>query len=146
MTHLYLSNTACKNQFPNNKSGEFTNYLNQPLPNDCSIALNEIAYSPETWYNVRNTNNVIKMTYSQTGDYWNPHVVSKPGPYERECRIPVGFYSNVFDLLKAIIAEMNGEMNAYLEWHHGQRYGPKKETIWDKCDYVQKDPAEKTKV
>ena len=61
MKNIYLSNTLCKDTYPGNKGGEFSNYLNQTLKlnGSWSVALNELYYIPNTWHNIRKNGNKI---------------------------------------------------------------------------------------
>src|SRR3977135_3247185 len=64
MKNLYLSNLMCGDVYPDNRPGEFTNYLNQPLKGSWSVALNEMYYVPDTWHNIRYPGNVIQLKIS----------------------------------------------------------------------------------
>ena len=58
---LYLSNELCHDVYPQNTSGEFTNYLHTPLQLNGSVALKELYYQPNSWYLFRSTNNKFEI-------------------------------------------------------------------------------------
>ena len=64
---IIISSSFCKDAFPENHGGEFTNYLNRSLEFDdlneqWSVALSEIVYTPDSWMNVRDRFNEIKLS------------------------------------------------------------------------------------
>src|SRR3981189_2666908 len=64
---IIISSSLCKDTFPENHGGEFSNYLNRSLefddPNEqWSVALSEIVYTPDSWMNVRDGFNEIKVS------------------------------------------------------------------------------------
>src|SRR3981189_2356302 len=64
---IIISSSLCKDALPENHGGEFTNYLNRSLefdePNEqWSVALSEIVYTPDSWMNVRDGFNEIKVS------------------------------------------------------------------------------------
>src|SRR5277367_3235839 len=63
---VYLSNSFCKKDFPNNQAGSFQNKLNKSLAfkTKVKVALSEILYTPGTWDNVRQGNNAIGIEIS----------------------------------------------------------------------------------
>ena len=67
-THsIFLCSSLCKDTYPENHGGEFSNVLNQSLefddPNDAwTVALGEIFYLPDSWYNIRDGYNKIKVS------------------------------------------------------------------------------------
>jgi hypothetical protein len=105
-----LSNTFCNDVFPNNTSGEFTNLLNEPIASGTAISLSEVYYAPKAWHNVRDSNNDIIMKFSQIGNHYTTHAVT--------CRIPTGLYTDVFDLMRAIVSTMNrAAFNFFKGWY-----------------------------
>jgi hypothetical protein len=100
MTSIVLSSSLSKDAYDNH-GGDFTNVLNQVLnftsPNEqCSVALAEVVYVPDTWPNIRDgfnqieismfgfeTLNLQKMTiYADFFGY--TYVTTKPGNYGKE--------------------------------------------------------------
>src|SRR5277367_4961731 len=63
---VYLSNSFCKNDFPNNQAGNFQNKLNKSLTfkTKGKVALSEILYTPGSWDNVRQGSNAIGIEIS----------------------------------------------------------------------------------
>src|SRR5277367_943743 len=63
---VYLSNSFCKKDFPNNHAGNFQNKLNKSLTfkTKGKVALSEILYSPGSWDNVRPGTNAIGIEIS----------------------------------------------------------------------------------
>src|SRR5277367_1335277 len=63
---VYLSNSFCKKDFPNNQAGNFQNKLNKSLTfkTKGKVALSEILYTPGNWDNVRQGNNAIGIEIS----------------------------------------------------------------------------------
>src|SRR5277367_4443866 len=63
---VYLSNSFCKKNFPNNQAGNFQNKLNKSLTFKTKekVALSEILYTPGSWDNVRQGNNAIGIEIS----------------------------------------------------------------------------------
>src|SRR5258708_9725687 len=67
-THsIFLCSSQCKDTYPENHGGEFSNVLNQSLefddPNDAwTVALGEIFYLPDSWYNIRDGYNEMKIS------------------------------------------------------------------------------------
>src|SRR5277367_3218052 len=63
---VYLSNSFCKKDFPNNQAGNFQNKLNKSLifKTKGKVALSEILYTPGSWDNVRLGNNAIGIEMS----------------------------------------------------------------------------------
>src|SRR5277367_4107126 len=63
---VYLSNSFCKKDFPNNQAGNFQNKLNKSLTfkTKGKVALSEILYTPGSWDNVRSGNNTIGIEIS----------------------------------------------------------------------------------
>src|SRR3977135_1881450 len=64
---IIISSSLCKDTFPDNHGGEFSNYLNRSLEFDepheqLSVALSEIVYTPDSWMNVREGFNEIKVS------------------------------------------------------------------------------------
>ena len=61
MKCVYLSNSFCRDVFPDNKPYKFTNYLNEELVLDgeWTVNLHEMCYSSQTWHNIRSSNNKI---------------------------------------------------------------------------------------
>src|SRR5271156_4733764 len=68
MSHsILLSNTFCRDEYPENQGCEFTNRLNQPL--DVSygkwvINLSEIIYEPYFWPNIRKSHAYLDVGVS----------------------------------------------------------------------------------
>ena len=135
MRNIYLSNVLCKDIYPQNKGGEFSNCLNQTLKFDgsWSVALNEMYYIPNSWHNIRKSNNKILMKISQR-QYTtretlyifsnraqanipylgNPKYYAMSDIENIECEIPIGQYIDVFDLITAIVYAMNVALYEYL--------------------------------
>src|SRR5277367_1156910 len=63
---VYLSNSFCKKDFPNNQAGNFQNKLNKSLTfkTKGKVGLSEILYTPGNWDNVRQGNNAIGIEIS----------------------------------------------------------------------------------
>src|SRR5277367_1743725 len=63
---VYLSNSFCKKDFPNNQAGNFQNKLNKSLTFKTKgiVALSEILYTPGSWDNVRQGNNALGIEIS----------------------------------------------------------------------------------
>jgi hypothetical protein len=61
---IILSSLLCKDAYPENNGGNFHNYLNQELHLDggCKIALSEVIYEPNSWDNVREGSNDVKIS------------------------------------------------------------------------------------
>src|SRR5438552_18068535 len=58
---IVLTSALCRDTWPDNHGGDFWNTLNQPLELDrglWTVALVEISYQPDSWYNVRHGNTV----------------------------------------------------------------------------------------
>ena len=96
--------------YPDNKPGEFTNYLNQTLKLDCSwsVALNEMYYIPHTWHNIRFPGNVISMK-----------IEGKQFNVRRERTIPwSGTYEEHLALQRPIYRLVQGiaEIEAHTDW------------------------------
>jgi hypothetical protein len=108
MTSIIVSSELCKDTYPNNTGGEFTNYLNHPI-NATSVALTEIYYTPYMWFNVRKTYNYVLLKLSQvqlkTGEY-----ISSP---ELKCTIEPGYYVDEQDLIEKILIAINLEIFNY---------------------------------
>src|SRR5277367_152022 len=64
---VYLSNSFCKKDFPNNQAGNFQNKLNKSLTfkTKGKVALSEILYTPGSWDNVRPGSNAIEIEISE---------------------------------------------------------------------------------
>src|SRR5277367_3183402 len=63
---VYLSNSFCQKDFPNNQAGNFQNKLNKFLTfkTKGKVALSEILYTPGSWDNVRHGINAIGIEIS----------------------------------------------------------------------------------
>src|SRR5277367_1699425 len=63
---VYLSNSFCKKDFPNNQAGNFQNKLNKSLTfkTKGKVALSEILYTPGSWDNVRSRDTAIGIEIS----------------------------------------------------------------------------------
>ena len=128
MKNIYLSNVLCGDVYPDNKPGEFTNYLNQTLKPDgsWSVALNEMYYIPHTWHNIRFPGNVISMkiegkqfnmrrerpnpwsgTYEEHIQFQEPEWFFVHGIAEIEAHIPIGNYIDIFNLLEKVVHGIN---------------------------------------
>src|SRR5271154_2416796 len=64
---IVLSSSLCRDSFPSNHGGEFSNYLNQSLEFDdpdesWTVALSEIYYQPDSWENIREGFNEMLVT------------------------------------------------------------------------------------
>src|SRR5271156_5037372 len=115
MKFVYLSNDFCCDVFPNNKPGEFTNYLNEELVLDgqWSVNLHEICYGTQSWHNVRDSNNKIHLRVSNLLDGSKPRKTTGryDKKYERyagpnpilECEIPSAEYMDGEDLMQEIL-------------------------------------------
>src|SRR3977135_1184548 len=137
MKNLYLSNMICGDVYPDNRLGEFTNYLNQPLKGSWSAGLNEMYYVPHTWHNIRYPGNAIQIKISsmirkevvgfecvdnQQGGYrcrQLPNYEIKyhtiPGEASFHGEIPVGNYVDIFDLLGKVLYAMNLAIITYFQ-------------------------------
>jgi hypothetical protein len=63
MTSLFLSNTFCNKEFPNNNGGDFKNLLNSRLDfsrrgGKWGVSMSEIIYEPNFWENIRESASV----------------------------------------------------------------------------------------
>src|SRR5208282_2915272 len=63
---IILTSALCKDVYPDNKGGDFRNVLNKPLkftePGESwAVALREISYLPDSWYNVRENYNTVSI-------------------------------------------------------------------------------------
>src|SRR5277367_1396846 len=63
---IVLTSALCKDVYPDNKGGDFRNVLNKPLeftePGESwAVALSEISYLPDSWYNVRENYNTVSI-------------------------------------------------------------------------------------
>jgi len=63
---IILTSALCKDVYPDNKGGDFRNVLNKPLeftePGESwAVALSEISYLPDSWYNVRENYNTVSI-------------------------------------------------------------------------------------
>src|SRR5204862_8326480 len=106
---IYLSNTFSRNVFPDNTSGEFANVLCEAIPPRHSISVSEVYYKPMGWHNIRTTNNKILMEFSQIAVQKKSNHM---GGYRYETHkataiIPNGLYTDVFQLMRAIVQAMN---------------------------------------
>src|SRR5438477_6203260 len=122
---IYLSDSFCRDVFPNNNSGHFTNLLNEPIPPQHSISITEIYYKPMEWYNIRETNNKIFMEFSEIakGKYNHHWGELHPfGPYRVECRLAPGLYTNVVDLMRTLVNTMNEAALVFFR-AHWKKYG-----------------------
>src|SRR5271156_2222661 len=92
--YIYLSNTLCTDDFPDNKPNKFTNLLNEELVLDGQwlVNLHEICYESQTWHNIRSSNNKINVKISNI---------------LLECEIPIGEYLNGEDLMQEILNAIN---------------------------------------
>ena len=64
MFNVILSSEWSKNQYPDNDGGKFTNVLHHNLNfsrENWSVALTDIAYTPDTWARVLNGYNDIQI-------------------------------------------------------------------------------------
>src|SRR5271163_3517983 len=66
---IILTSALCKDVYPDNQGGDFRNLLNKPLVftepgEEWSVALSEISYIPDSWYNVRENHNTIGIEMS----------------------------------------------------------------------------------
>src|SRR5277367_2489438 len=63
---VYLSNSFCKKDFPNNQAVNFQNKLNKSLTFKIKrkVALSEILFTPGSWDNVRQGNNSMEIEIS----------------------------------------------------------------------------------
>ena len=108
---IYLSNTLSRNVFPDNTSGDFTNVLCEPIPPRHSISVSEVYYKPMGWHNIRTTNNKILMEFSEIAVQKRPNHL---GGFRHETHkvtaiIPNALYTDVFQLMRAIVQAMNYE-------------------------------------
>ena len=84
----------CKDAYPNNHGGEFTNYLNHPIK--CrKVAINEMFYIPYLWDNVRASSNYILI---------------KINGVESIAYVAVGRYDDIRQLVEAILECINTEI------------------------------------
>ena len=56
---IVLTSALCKETYPENHGGDFRNTLNSILEfhtpgEEWAVALSEVSYLPDSWYNVRN--------------------------------------------------------------------------------------------
>lgn len=98
--YLTLPSDSSLNFFPENKISHFITRLPTPieLVGDWEVSLCQLIY-PRTWHNVNADNNLIGF---DLGD-----------GKELGRRIPHGFYSNVPDILKAIVIEDHRDKIAF---------------------------------
>src|SRR3977135_1257609 len=75
MSHsIWLSNTFCLDEYPNNNGCEFTNELNIPLDFDAPneqwcVAASEVIYEPDFWKNIRKPFNKVEITIANFESY-----------------------------------------------------------------------------
>src|SRR5437773_2905946 len=122
---IYLSNSFCRDVFPDNNSGQFTNLLNEPIPPQHSISITEIYYKPMEWYNIRRANNKIVTEFSEIvkrkiNNHWGE--LHPFGPYRVKCRVTPGLYTSVFDLMRAVVSTMNDAAVDFFR-AHWKKYG-----------------------
>ena len=117
---IYLSNTFSRNVFPDNTSGEFTNVLCEAIPPRHSISVSEVYYKPMGWHNIRSTNNKILMEFSEISVQKRSNHL---GGFRHETHkvtaiIPNALYTDVFQLMRAIVQAMNYEALLANACHH----------------------------
>src|SRR5271156_4754656 len=104
--YIYLSNTLCIDNFPDNKPHKFTNLLNEELVLDGQwvVNLHEICYGSQTWYNIRSSNNKINLKVSNVKlQNVGTNQIRKMGSDQIiECEIPIGEYLNGVDLMQEV--------------------------------------------
>src|SRR5271154_1612838 len=79
---IVLSSSLCRDSFPHNHGGEFSNYLNQSLEFDdpdesWTVALSEIFYQPDSWENIRDGYNECKVSLYNFGYIVQPQKVKE---------------------------------------------------------------------
>ncbi len=120
MTSVILSSALCKDTYPNNYGGEFSNYLNQLMCDYTSAAIIEIYYVPYMWYNVRPTTNYILLKLS--GVEIDGGVIASPA--ELICKIEPSYYVDEYNLIETILYSINKEIYNYfckidaVEWKY----------------------------
>ena len=73
---IILASELCKDVFPNNQGGDFSNVLHKPLnftgPGESwAVALSEVSYQPDSWHNVHEPGNTISLSLSNFDTYVN---------------------------------------------------------------------------
>src|SRR5271167_4030939 len=107
MKYVHLSNAFGLDVYPRNKGGEFCNYLNQELifKGGWSVCMHDMYYIPNTWFNIRHTNNTIHVKVS------NVETSGGGGGGEIEgqftAQIAVGNYDDGIVLMQAVINALN---------------------------------------
>src|SRR5271156_2959777 len=127
MKYIYLSNALCTDVFPNNRAYKFTNYLNEELVlnGHWTANVHEMCYGSQSWYNIRSSNNKIKIRMSNI--LAGGGLGSLLDPAEIECEIPIREYLDGVDLMRDILKSINfailnyfisvNATHEYDEWH-----------------------------
>src|SRR5277367_3676074 len=101
---VYLSNSFCKKDFPNNQAGNFRNNLNKSLTfkTKGKVALSKILYTPGSWDNVRTGNNAIGIEISNYPIYKYAYNQIKIFVYNGETFITgdIGYSDVVFIIVR----------------------------------------------
>jgi hypothetical protein len=110
MRSIILSSQLCKDTYPNNSGGEFSNYLNHPINTyNTLVAITEIYYVPRMWYNVRPN---FKIFIKVSGHYFEANWHAVP-PAELVCSLEPGYYVDEQDLVEKILYAINLELWTY---------------------------------
>src|SRR5277367_1378268 len=105
---VYLSNSFCKKDFPNNQAGNFQNKLNKSLTfkTKGKVALSEILYTPGSWDNVRQGNNAIGIEISNYPIYDAVFALEELFVYSIKT-IAAG-ETGYYDVVYAVVRKRNG--------------------------------------
>jgi len=116
---VYLSNSFCKKDFPNNQAGNFQNKLNKSLTfkTKGKVALSEILYTPGSWDNVRHGNNAIGIEISKYPVFEDYHPYKELFVFASEI-IEAGQFT-YSDAAYAIYRERNG---VHVTYNHVGKY------------------------
>src|SRR5271167_712304 len=117
MKYVHLSNAFGLDVYPRNKGGEFCNYLNQELilkgGSGWSVCMHDMYYIPNTWFNIRPTNNTIHIKVSNvdtSGDEIGGQFTAQ---------IAVGDYVDGIVLMQAVINALNQALFDYFKSSEG---------------------------
>src|SRR5277367_5344745 len=110
---VYLSNSFCKKDFPNNQAGNFQNKLNKSLTfkTKGKVALSEILYTPGSWDNVRQGNNAIGIEISNYPTYDGVFALKELFVYSIET-IAAG-QPGYNDVVYAVVRYTNGKQTGF---------------------------------
>src|SRR5271167_2750376 len=115
MKYVHLSNAFGLDVYPRNKGGEFCNYLNQELilkgGSSWSVCMHDMYYIPNTWFNIRPTNNTIHIKVSNVESGGGNSEIGS----QFTAQIAAGDYVDGVVLMQAVINTRNQALFDYFK-------------------------------